>query len=137
MSERQKVAIALVASVLLHIVIMIAFGIMVWIQPQSNASVPEQKPLEVTLFTKPAPKPRGETETAPVSPPAPELAKPKPTPKMHVLQDLDESDGLAKAEKPPANPLFSSSKNSVAGSELPPTGSAPLPSQEGKERPGV
>jgi hypothetical protein len=38
-------------------------------------------------------------------------------------------------DKPPENPLFESDINSRAGSRLPPTGSAPVPTQDGKNRP--
>lgn len=148
MSERQKVFVALLASVLLHLIGMVVFGLL-WATNQlaSMASVPPpQKPLEVTLLTRPLPekktgkppekpeiKPAPEAKPTPVPAPVPEPPKPKATPK--ILRALVDSEGLAVSEKAPKNAEFSSDKNSVAGSEMPATNNSGLPGQAGKERP--
>jgi len=119
MSERNKILLALVVSVLLHLLGIL--GLMTWASLRSSArSTPpaDLGPIVVTvtpLQKKPEPVVR-------------EMAQPSPTP-MQI-----DSDGLAKADTTPVQPLFESDINSRAASRLPASGLAPLPSQEGKER---
>ncbi len=55
-------------------------------------------------------------------------------PKNSAFMETDESK---KSVKPPDEKTFESNANSIAASELPATGEAPLPSQPGKDRPMV
>src|SRR5918996_3884132 len=55
-------------------------------------------------------------------------------PKNSAFVETDESK---KSVEPPEGKTFESNANSIAASELPATGQAPLPSQVGKDRPGV
>jgi outer membrane biosynthesis protein TonB len=55
-------------------------------------------------------------------------------PKNSAFMETDESK---KSVKPPDEKTFESNANSIAASELPATGEAPLPSQTGKDRPMV
>ena len=122
MSERQKISIALIASAFLHV--LGALFLVAWTQlhPKDFPKTEEiSKPLEVTLISAPTP------------PPVTLAAKPTPPPKL-TRSSLD-TDGLHPADKAPEKPLFESDINSRAGSEMPATGTVPLPSQEGKERP--
>src|SRR5207244_10835559 len=48
-----------------------------------------------------------------------------------------ETDESKAAAQPPKEKTFESNANSIAASELPATGEAPLPSQTGKDRPFV
>ena len=48
-----------------------------------------------------------------------------------------ETDESKQSVEPPKEKTFESNANSIAASELPATGEAPLPSQQGKERPSV
>ena len=73
----------------------------------------EEKPVELTLVDLP---------------PAPLV------PKNSAFMETDESKQSA---EPPKEKTFESNANSIAASELPATGEAPLPSQQGKDRPSV
>jgi len=55
-------------------------------------------------------------------------------PKNSAFMETDESK---KSAEPPKEKTFESNANSIAASELPATGEAPLPSQTGKDRPFV
>jgi len=55
-------------------------------------------------------------------------------PKNSAFMETDESKASA---QPPKEKTFESNANSIAASELPATGEAPLPSQTGKDRPFV
>ncbi len=121
-SERKKVTAALVASVLLHAIALVL--LMIWgsshgiARPMSALTQPSRQIVVTIMAPTPSPTPRL----------APLFATPTPKP---IAID---SSGLATADKAPAHPLFESDVNSAAASKLAPTGRAPAPSQEGKER---
>jgi|SRR5579862_465388 len=121
MSEGKKVLLALLVSVLLHLLGIL--GLMVWASSRSSArtTFPAPEPRQITMTVAPLPK-----EPEPV---LKQAAAPSPTP-VEI-----NSDGLAKANATPDRPLFESDINSRAASRLAASGMAPLPSQEGKERP--
>src|SRR3989442_581360 len=128
MSEREKTFIALIASAALHI--LGAMFAVVWLRlhPEIFAAKPAAalRQLEVTLMP------------ATTAPP-PELAAaptPAPAPKKVVRTTLD-TEGLQESETPPENAMFESDKTSRAASELPATGNAPLPTQEGRTLPAA
>jgi outer membrane biosynthesis protein TonB len=110
--ELRKVALALLGALLLHLIIgylLVAFsGIF-------SRSVPvEDKPVELTFVDLPTP--------APV------------VPKNSMFM---ETDPAKQSVEPPKEKTFESNANSIAASQQPPTGNAPLPSQLGKDRPSV
>jgi len=138
MTEREKVSLALLASILLHLLL---FGLMVlWAElwPKSLKPPEPDKPIEVTLVA-PNPTPTPPEQDLAMATPTP---TPTPTPapaesilKKKMLRSFLDITGLHQTEKAPDNALFESDRNSEAGSELPATGDLPLPSQEGKARP--
>jgi TonB family protein len=126
MSDRLKVTLAVVASLLLHALFLLALvlGALLLRKESPSAPTPELKVVEVTLQAQPTPTPAPETIEAAPAPPA-----------EQATRSVLDTEGLAESEKAPDKPLFESDKNSVAASSLPATGSAPLPSQNGKTRP--
>jgi outer membrane biosynthesis protein TonB len=73
----------------------------------------EEKPVELTLVDLP------------------------PTPLVPKNAAFMETDESKQSAEPPKEKTFESNANSIAASELPATGEAPLPSQQGKDRPFV
>jgi outer membrane biosynthesis protein TonB len=111
--ERRKLGLAILISLFLHLVVgysLAAFG---------SAFTPtpplEDKPVELTIVDLSATPP----PVVPKDPPFMETAPSKES-----------------AEKPKEQ-TFESNANSIAASEHPATGDAPLPTQDGKERPYV
>lgn len=111
--ELRKIGWALLAALFLHLVIgyLIAasHGLFSSITPME-----EDKPVELTFVDMPLP--------APVVPKNPMFM---------------ETDPMKASAEPPKDKTFESNANSVAASQLPATGSVPLPSQEGKDRPNI
>lgn len=111
--ETHKIFWALLAAIVLHFVIGIAIAISSGIF-SSPLQVEEDKPVELTLVDLPTP--------APV------------VPKNPMFMETDETK--ASMEKPKEQ-TFESNANSIGASEAAATGSLPLPSQQGKDRPAV
>ena len=111
-SERQKILWAVFISLVLHLVVGVSiasFG------DKLQPSLPEEeKPVELTIMDL-APRP---------TPPS----APKSTP------FIDTTEQTATKEEPKEK-TFESNTNSIAASELPALGIAPIPTQEGKELP--
>src|SRR5438132_2549247 len=111
-SERQKILWAVFVSLLLHLVVGVSiasFG------DKLQPSLPEdEKPVELTIM-----------DLAPMPTPP---AVPKNTP------FIDTAEQTATKEEPKEK-TFESNTNSIAASELPALGIAPIPTQEGKELP--
>lgn len=141
MTEREKVCLAVFASICLHALLF--GGMVVWAELWPKTLKPPQpsqqeKPLEVTLLPNPTP--------TPPPPPPLDLAKVAPTPTpsptpgavvvpKKIVRSFLDITGLHQTEKAPENAIFESDRNSQAASELPATGDIPLPSQGGKARP--
>src|SRR2546422_8563993 len=110
--ERQKILWAVFVSLLLHLVVGVSiasFG------DKLQPSLPEdEKPVELTIMDL-APRPTPPTV-------------PKSTP------FIDTTEQTATKEEPKEK-TFESNANSIAASELPALGIAPIPTQEGKELP--
>ena len=105
--ERRKIGWAILISLLLHFVVALslaAFG-------GAFASTPpeEDKPVELTIVDLSTPPPR-----APINPP--------------FMQTAPAKESVEK----PKEQTFESNANSIAASELPATGDAPMPSQKGE-----
>ncbi len=111
--ELRKIAWALLAALILHLVIgtlMAAFSGMF-----SSPAELEDKPVELTIVE---------------TPPPPDMVAPKPkNPEFRVTDPARES-----VEKP-KDASIQSNANSLAASELPATGAADAPSQNGGNRP--
>lgn len=109
-SERQKILWAIFLSLLLHIVVGVSiasFGDK--LQPR----LPEdEKPVELTIV-----------DLAPMPSPA---TGPKNTPFIETTEQTE-------TKEEPEEKTFESNANSLAASELPALGNAPIPTQEGKE----
>jgi len=111
--EAHKIVWALLAAVVLHFVIGIGIALSSGLF-SSPLQLTEDKPLELTLV---------------------DLSTPAPTvPKNSMFMETDESK--ASVEQP-KDKTFESNANSIGASQQPATGEAPLPSQQGKDRPSV
>jgi hypothetical protein len=109
--EARKVLWALLAALFIHLVV--AYTLAALGGAFSPVLPAEEKPVELTLVDLPS----------------------KPlAPKNAAFMETDESKQSA---GPPKEKTFESNANSIAASELPATGEAPLPSQQGKDRPFV
>ena len=109
--EARKILWALLAAVFVHLIVGYILAIVSAARPLPE--VEEEKPIELTIV-----------DTTPIAPP-----KPKNT----QFIETDES----KQTEAPKDKTFESNANSIAASETAPTGDMPLPSQEGKDRPGL
>jgi outer membrane biosynthesis protein TonB len=110
-SDARAVLWALLAAILIHLVI--AFLLAVFGGVFSPAVPIEDKPVQLTFV---------------------DLSPVPLVPKNSAFMETDESK---KSAEPPKEKTFESNANSIAASELPATGEAPLPSQTGKDRPFV
>ena len=109
--EVRKIFWAFLAAIVIHLAIacsIAVFGGMF----SSPFSVTEEKPIELTFM---------------------DLATPA-TQKNTMFMETDESK---QSKEPPKEKTFESNANSIAASQDPATGSMPLPSQQGKDRPAV
>jgi len=109
--DARKVLWALLAAIFIHLVV--AYLLAVWGGVFSPTAPIEEQPVQLTFVDLPQ---------APL------------VPKNSAFMETDESKASA---KPPKDKTFESNANSIAASELPATGEAPLPSQTGKDRPFV
>ncbi|MDQ2824317.1 MAG: energy transducer TonB, partial [Verrucomicrobiota bacterium] len=113
-AEVRKILWALLAAVFLHL--LIGYGIATFSGVFSSPVVVEEdKPVELTIVD--------------LSTPPPAVAK-----KNSMFMETDESK---QSVEPPKEKTFESNANSIAASQQPATGDAPLPSQQGKDRPSV
>jgi outer membrane biosynthesis protein TonB len=110
-SDARAVLWALLAAIFIHLVI--AFLLAVFGGVFSPAVPIEDKPVQLTFV---------------------DLSPVPLVPKNSTFMETDESK---KSAEPPKEKTFESNANSIAASELPATGEAPLPSQTGKDRPFV
>jgi outer membrane biosynthesis protein TonB len=109
--EARKVLWALLAALFIHLVV--AYTLAALSGAFSPVLPVEEKPVELTLVDLPS---------TPL------------VPKNAAFMETDESKQSA---EPPKEKTFESNANSIAASELPAMGEAPLPSQQGKDRPLV
>ncbi len=119
---RRQIGIVTAVSVLINIVVILI------------AALIFDKPVKPLEFAKPKLRARGIDLT--IIPPEPELEPLVPftlAPKPE--QPFIDSRGLDIARDAALNPIFQSDENMRAASELPASGDAPLPSQEGRNRP--
>ncbi len=117
LSKREKVLIAVLGSLLLHLFILLLFGIGLQFQPPARAIAARDQPIQLEI-----PPPEDEP---PAMPAMPATATPPP-PMVHNKENN---------EPAPDNPAFESNANSQASSDQAATGDAPVPTQEGKQVP--
>lgn len=120
MSEKKKVTIAVIASLLLHLLFFLGFGAWLGMRPQVSAKVPERDlPPEITLLPEPTPTPDQRLAAAPT-----------PTPEPQLLR----SENMTETEKPPENTQFESDRDTRAASEKSGTGPGNMPTIEGRKQ---
>jgi hypothetical protein len=110
--ERRRLLFAILASLLLHFAVAVSlasFGDKLALAPPE-----EEKPAELTIV-----------DLAPTPPSAP---------KNSMFVDTPQNKQTTEA---PKEKTFESNANSMAASELPTLGQAPVPTQEGRERPSM
>jgi outer membrane biosynthesis protein TonB len=115
MSDRKKIIIAIVGSLILHVIIILGSSRVVALWP--DLSPPEHKedetPPEMTM-----------------------LDTPPPAEQKQERQYLRTNDDQ-KTDQKPVDSMFESDKDTAAASEQAAKGDAPLPTQDGKERPDL
>ncbi len=112
--ERRKLWLAILASLFLHVVV--ALSLAAFNGSSSPLPPAEDQPVELTMI---------------------DLSATPPPPPFRVNTPYTETDSARESPEEPKEKTFESNANSIASSTLPATGDAPLPSQEGKERPFV
>ena len=115
-AEVRKILWALLAALAIHLIIgttIAAFHDVLFTRAEP---MEEDKPVELTIV-----------DLSPAEP----VAAPK---KNTMFMETDESKASV---EPPKEKTFESNANSIAASQQPATGDAPLPSQQGKDRPAV
>jgi TonB family protein len=121
--RQKQAAIGLGVSVVIHVALLLVAALVAWLLPdpqpvEAATSAKEVPPLEIEWVL----------DSSTVVPAAPALLK---APALVPLQ----ADGLAESVEAPKQAVFESSQNMVAGSELPATGTDPVPTQEGRVLP--
>jgi len=120
--QRQAVG-AIVASLVVHLILLLLFVVAAGFFPELSVEFkkgkPELQPLELEIVSMPTPESM------------PELITPEELKARAERMEID-STGLAKADEAPKEALFESDQDMKAASEKPPTGDAPLPSQDGR-----
>jgi outer membrane biosynthesis protein TonB len=116
--ERRETLAALAASVVIHLLLIL--GVALFLLRAATSGVPpkplEDEPVRLTILP-PEPKPT-----------------PKPTPKPQFLA-TPKQETLER--KPAKDAAFESDNDSLAASESAPSGAEPIPSQQGREEPGL
>ena len=110
--DRRKALAALAASILLHLFIIGSVGLVLAARRPIFVLPPEESPVELTL-----------------------VAAPDTTPKQRP--SYVQTSESQRAEKPPEDSVFESDKDTHAASPLPAAGDAPVPTQDGRDQPGL
>ena len=110
--DRRKALAALVASILLHLFIIGSVGLVLAFRRPILVPPPEESPVELTL-----------------------VAAPDTTPKQKP--PYVQTSESQRSDKPPENSVFESDKDTHAASPLPAAGDAPVPTQDGRDQPGL
>src|ERR1700720_863229 len=115
MSDRKKIILAIVGSLILHVIIILGSSKVIALWPDVP---PEQKvdeaPPQMTMVDTPPPEEEKKQE-------------------RQYLRTNDDQ----KTDQKPADSMFESDKDTAAASEQPAKGDAPLPTQDGKETPDI
>ena len=110
--DRRKALTALVASILLHLFIIGSVSLVLAVRRPIYVPPPEESPVELTL-----------------------VAAPDTTPKQRP--SYVQTSESQRADKPPEDSVFESDKDTHAASPLPAAGDAPVPTQDGRDQPGL
>ena len=110
--DRRKALAALVASILLHLFIIGSVSLVLAVRRPIFVPPPEESPVELTL-----------------------VAAPDTTPKQRP--SYVQTSESQRADKPPEDSVFESDKDTHAASPLPAAGDAPVPTQDGRDQPGL
>ena len=115
MSDRKKIILAIVGSLVLHVIIILGSSKVIALWP--DLSTPQQKedqsPPQLTM-----------------------LDSPPPDEQKQGRQYLRTNDDQ-KTDQKPVDSMFESDKDTAAASEQPAKGDTPIPTQEGKETPDI
>jgi hypothetical protein len=112
--RQRQVAIAAIASILFHLIIVAALVIHEFVWPVRSEPPPlPTAPLQVQLV----PRPQARNEDDPL---------------VKARRPLLDAKGLDESKEKPDDAQFESDKDMKAGSQLPATGLLPLPSQQGR-----
>jgi TonB family protein len=118
MSDRKKIILAIVGSLVLHLIIILGSSRVIALWP--DVSLPPQKedlsPPQLTMLDTPAPEEQKEEKQ-----------------ERQYLRTNDDQ----KTDQKPVDSMFESDKDTAAASEQPAKGDAPVPTQEGKEAPDI
>jgi outer membrane biosynthesis protein TonB len=121
MSDRKKIILAIVGSLVLHLIIILGSSKVISLWP--DVSAPQQKedqsPPQLTMLDTPPPEEH----------PPPEEQKQE---RQYLRTNEDQ-----KSDQKPVESMFESDKDTAAASEQPAKGDAPIPTQEGKETPDI
>ena len=109
--EARKVLWALLAALGIHLLIGYSLAVFGGLLYSPFSAIEEDKPVELTFVDLPTPAPMKNTMFVP--------------------------NEESKQTEPPKEKTFESNANSIAASEIPPTGSLPVPSQQGADRPNL
>jgi TonB family protein len=110
--DRRKALAALAASILLHLFIIGSVGFVLAVRRPIFVPPPEESPVELTL-----------------------VAAPDTTPKQRP--SYVQTSESQRADQPPEESVFESDKDTHAASPLPAAGDAPVPTQDGRDQPGL
>jgi TonB family protein len=110
--DRRKALAALAASILLHLFIIGSVSLVLAIRRPIFVPPAEEPPVELTL-----------------------VAAPEATPKQRP--SYVQTSEAQRADKPPEDSVFESDKDTHAASPLPAAGDAPVPTQDGRDLPGL
>jgi outer membrane biosynthesis protein TonB len=115
MSDRKKIIIAIVGSLILHVIIILGSSRVVALWPDLSppAHQEDETPPQMTMLDTPAPAEQKQ--------------------ERQYLRTNDDQ----KTDQKPVDSMFESDKDTAAASEQPAKGDAPLPTQEGKDTPDL
>jgi TonB family protein len=115
MSDRKKIILAIVGSLVLHLIIILGSSKVIALWP--DVSAPQQKedqsPPQLTMLDTPPPDEQKQE-------------------RQYLRTNEDQ-----KTDQKPVESMFESDKDTAAASEQPAKGDAPIPTQEGKETPDI
>src|ERR1700731_2898601 len=113
MSDRKKIILAVVGSLVLHLIIILGSSkvIALWPDVSSPPQKEDQSPPQLTMLDTPPPDEQKQE-------------------RQYLRTNEDQ-----KTDQKPVDSMFESDKDTAAASEQPAKGNAPLPTQDGKDTP--
>ena len=115
MSDRKKIILAVVGSLVLHLIIILGSSkvIALWPDVSSPQQKEDQSPPQLTMLDTPPPDEQKQE-------------------RQYLRTNEDQ-----KTDQKPVDSMFESDKDTAAASEQPAKGDTPIPTQEGKEAPDI